>query len=434
MTEQKPYRPAQRFATSTQRSAHLLCTLLVLGIAMLACNAPSNSPTPDLALVVAQTQTAVALEHTLTAIAATSAAPTNLPTDLPTGAAPTTQEAIAPTESPPSPALATPGSTVGMTPPANCTNQAKFETETIPDDSVFQPNTSFVKTWTLRNIGTCTWTPDYSLVFTGGNQMGAAVSIPLGQSVPPNGIFVATVTLVAPAQGGNYQGFWKLRSPGGQEFGLGKNADVAFWVKITVSTGGSGTASNQGEPDWIDRFNGPGASFYLGADSDIGFALKDGELLMTAFRAAGDQWRIAQKGYLGNAYLEAQFETGESCAGKDSYGLIIRAPDQPSGIINSGYIITFSCDGKYRLYRMDNGAFTSLKNWTGSSAILTGPKQKNVMGILTKDNQIQVFANGTLVYEISDSTYSVGYFGLVIRSESTTNLVIAVDQIAYWLP
>jgi len=43
---------------------------------------------------------------------------------------------------------------------------------TVPDGSSFTPGAAFTKTWQLKNIGTCTWTTSYSLVYAGGDQMG----------------------------------------------------------------------------------------------------------------------------------------------------------------------------------------------------------------------------------------------------------------------
>ena len=36
----------------------------------------------------------------------------------------------------------------------------------VPDGTTFEPGDTFVKTWRLQNRGTCTWTPEYRLVFT----------------------------------------------------------------------------------------------------------------------------------------------------------------------------------------------------------------------------------------------------------------------------
>ena len=43
---------------------------------------------------------------------------------------------------------------------------------TAPDGSSFAPSAIFTKTWRLMNIGTCTWTTAYSLVWVGGDSVG----------------------------------------------------------------------------------------------------------------------------------------------------------------------------------------------------------------------------------------------------------------------
>ncbi len=120
--------------------------------------------------------------------------------------------------------------------PAGCTNLAAFVADiTIPDNTSFLPGDTFKKTWRLQNIGTCTWTPDYRLVFQSGDAMGAPAAITLTSvNVPPNGNLDVSVNLTAPADPGSYQGFFKLRAPGGFVFGIQPNGSNAFWVLVNV--------------------------------------------------------------------------------------------------------------------------------------------------------------------------------------------------------
>jgi hypothetical protein len=118
-------------------------------------------------------------------------------------------------------------------------NWAQFIADvTIPDGTTVAPGAVFVKTWRLKNIGTCTWTTSYALVFSSGSAMGApqpaAVNFP--NSVAPGQTVDLSVTLTAPTALGQYIGFWKLRSSSGQIFGIGLTADKSFWVEINVSS------------------------------------------------------------------------------------------------------------------------------------------------------------------------------------------------------
>jgi hypothetical protein len=112
--------------------------------------------------------------------------------------------------------------------------------------------------------------------------------------------------------------------------------------------------------------------------------------------------------------------------------MIVRAPDQADNVIDSGYVFSFSCDGKYRIYRMDNGNFMGIVNWTTHPTIKPGSGQINMMGVWANEEKFQLYANGALIYELLDSTYPNGLLGLVIRSENTDNLEILVEEVSYW--
>jgi len=111
---------------------------------------------------------------------------------------------------------------------------AKFvEDISVPDGTKFSPGVSFTKTWELQNVGSCTWTEDYNLVFFKGDQMSGDDEIPLGEEVKPGEKVEVSVDLVAPINAGEYRGDWKLANEDGEEFGLGA-ADKSFWVSIEV--------------------------------------------------------------------------------------------------------------------------------------------------------------------------------------------------------
>jgi hypothetical protein len=117
----------------------------------------------------------------------------------------------------------------------------KFEKDvTYPDGTVVPAGTTFNKTWRLRNIGTCSWTTSYQLVFYSGQQMGGPSAINFPTAVGPNQTVELTVTLTAPNTAGSYRGFWMFRNASGQNFGIGfPNYNLPWWVDIKV-TGSSG--------------------------------------------------------------------------------------------------------------------------------------------------------------------------------------------------
>ncbi len=147
---------------------------------------------------------------------------------------PVSTDTPAPTPLPPTPVPPTP---IPPTPTASipCDWMSFVADVTVPDGTTYAPVTTFVKTWRLKNIGTCTWTPSYSLVFVSGDQMGGPSSISLPGNVPPGYTVDVSVALTAPTAGGSYTGYWMLRNAMGSRFGSGPAASGIFLVNIKVT-------------------------------------------------------------------------------------------------------------------------------------------------------------------------------------------------------
>ncbi|HGJ66308.1 TPA: hypothetical protein ENS27_13160, partial [bacterium] len=59
-----------------------------------------------------------------------------------------------------------PFQTIDLAAAAGRCNWAGFVADvTVPDGTSFAPGAAFIKTWRLKNIGTCTWTGKYGLSF-----------------------------------------------------------------------------------------------------------------------------------------------------------------------------------------------------------------------------------------------------------------------------
>ena len=118
-----------------------------------------------------------------------------------------------------------------------CSDAAQFIADvTIPDGTTIAPGTTFLKTWRLKNVGSCTWTTSYSAVFSSGDQMGAPAVINMPASVDPGGSVNISANMTAPASSGHYRGNWKLRNASGGLFGVGTYGTSIFWVDILVNT------------------------------------------------------------------------------------------------------------------------------------------------------------------------------------------------------
>lgn len=113
-------------------------------------------------------------------------------------------------------------------------NKAVFVSETIPDDTEFNPGENFTKSWTFRNVGTCTWNTNYSFVFSTGDQMGGPDVVSVPTTVAPETQVTISVDLTAPNDPGSYTGYWKLQADDDEQFGQVyvrvKTKDVLFAV------------------------------------------------------------------------------------------------------------------------------------------------------------------------------------------------------------
>lgn len=243
------------------KKSTIFLALLALLTAQLACNAPNNSATPDTFATLNGLYTASA--QTLEAAGTQSGftVTPGLPQPTATTGTPLT-------------ATNTPGA--GVPAPVSRCDAAQFLADvTYPDGSIVPRNNTFVKIWRIKNIGTCSWTTSYSLVFTSGDTMSGPSAVALAGTVNPGQYIEVPVTFVAPNKDGNYRGYWKLRNASGALFGIGDFADTAFWVDIRVkgpSFVAYEFANNFCYAEWT---NGNNALPCPGTDGDSqGFVLK----------------------------------------------------------------------------------------------------------------------------------------------------------------
>jgi hypothetical protein len=118
---------------------------------------------------------------------------------------------------------------------ASICNAASFIADvTIPDGTYINPGAPFLKTWRLKNVGTCAWTPSYALMYYDGYNFGNTTPVYFPRWVSPGQTVDVSITLNAPTAGGTYRGYWKLQNATGIPFGIGGAATSAFWVEIRV--------------------------------------------------------------------------------------------------------------------------------------------------------------------------------------------------------
>jgi hypothetical protein len=203
--------------------------LALLGLS--ACNYPNATPTADTSGLL-YTAAAQTVQVQLTQAASGNFTPLPQVTITPLPPTDTGQPAPTNTSQPPSATSAPATGTVESIP---CDRASFVEDVTYPDNSEVAAGSTFVKTWRLKNNGSCTWNSSYSVVFDNGSAMNSPASFQLTTgTVAPGQTVDISVSLKAPDNPGSYEGNWKLRNGGGVVFGIGTNANSAFWVKVKV--------------------------------------------------------------------------------------------------------------------------------------------------------------------------------------------------------
>ena len=192
--------------------------------------------------------------------------------------------------------------------------------------------------------------------------------------------------------------------------------------------GTSDPRASLGDPTWRDDF-ADASDWALYEDDHVRLEIAENMLTMTAFNADYyNGWLLSWRKDV-NFYIEAT-GTVETCSGRDSYGLMFRAPASDKGYI--GYLFGISCDGRYSLRSWDGEVMSKILDWTLSAQLATGSGQTHRIGVWAQGNELKLYAQGELLKTLTDTTYSEGLFGVFISAAQTPNFTCNVEEFLYW--
>ncbi len=204
----------------------LVALTILIGFMLTAC-APATkpAPTPDVSFIQTSAAQTVIANFTATAESWT-ATPLPAPTETSTPeVTPTLEATIAPTQ------IGLPGATQVVLCDRYSWDNTTVDVN-IPDGTQMQPGQDFVKTWKIKNIGTCTWGAGYAVVYAGYTDQMSGVPQPINGVIGPGQEVEISVQFKAPTKVGEYVSAWTLANPKGVTF-FG-NGNKPLYVKIVV--------------------------------------------------------------------------------------------------------------------------------------------------------------------------------------------------------
>jgi hypothetical protein len=184
---------------------------------------PVAEPTTDIAAIRTSAASTVVSQFTLTAAAFT-------PTPAPATETPTPEGTATQTSQPVAQVTNAEGTVVAL-----C-DKYSWDLGTVdvnvPDNTVMSPGQEFVKTWKIKNIGTCTWGAGYTMVYSYGDDKMSGTPQAFGAAIEPGQEVEVSVQFTAPDLPGTYTSYWTLQNPRGVAFQ--GNEGKVLYVQIVV--------------------------------------------------------------------------------------------------------------------------------------------------------------------------------------------------------
>jgi hypothetical protein len=200
----------------------MIFTSLLVILLLAACGGQATpaEPTPDVAAVRTSAASTVVSQFTLTAAVFTPTISAPLATEppvveeLPTATSETVVDAAG------TPATPIPCDLLNYDPVTVDVN--------VPDNTVMAPGQDFIKTWRVKNTGSCPWGAGYVLAYAGYDDDMDGQFIAFTEVVQPGQEVEVSVQFKAPSQAGIYVSTWSMRNAAGFFF------PERIFVKIVV--------------------------------------------------------------------------------------------------------------------------------------------------------------------------------------------------------
>lgn len=162
------------------------------------------------------------------------------------------------------------------------------------------------------------------------------------------------------------------------------------------------------EPDEDATFFYRGRTFHIKVDAPKWIGWSAGEITTTDFLLE----------------VDTQYVDGPTDA---EYGVIFRQVDA-----DNYYFFAISRSGSYGLWRLEDGEWQTLVEWTQTDAIDISEDALNRLGVLAEGAQLTLLVNDVALTQLEDETFASGKVALALGTFDEAGAEVAFDNLDIW--
>ena len=162
------------------------------------------------------------------------------------------------------------------------------------------------------------------------------------------------------------------------------------------------------EPDEDATFFYRGRTFHIKVDAPEWIGWSAGEITTTDFLLE----------------VDTQYVDGPADA---EYGVIFRQVDA-----DNYYFFAISRSGSYGMWRLEDGEWTTMVEWTQADAIDISEDALNRLGILAEGAQLTLLVNDVALTQLEDETFASGKVALALGTFDEAGAEVAFDNLDIW--
>lgn len=191
---------------------------------------------------------------------------------------------------------------------------------------------------------------------------------------------------------------------------------------------GGGGGGGGGDVLFEDDFSSASSGWDQVNDSDRVTDYDNGAYVIRVNTANFDAWANPGQSF-GDVRVEVD-ATKTDGIDNNNFGVICRSQ---SGSVNDFYTLWISSDGYYAIVKIENGDMGFLLDWATHDAIHQGNATNRIRGDCV-GSQLSIYANGTLLGQANDSTFSSGDVGLEAGTFTDGGTEIRFDNFVVYQP